>query len=249
MNNSDKQNTSFWDTDESIDRYAKMSYELSSVESTFILNATTLTKKNISKIKVLDLGCGGGRTTIPLYKMGYDIYGLDISPNLINALKKTIPTERAILGDATVLPFANDTFDIVIFSHNSIDCIYPYESRTKAIKEISRVLTNGGYFIFSTHEIGVIPYNLTVLKNIARNIKSVTRSILGKSGYYKEKMQNGHIVDLYYTNIQNTEVELTKESLTIIDHSKNTSTARNNIKKYIESVISWERYYLAKKII
>lgn len=43
-------------------------------------------EKYITKTaKILDLGCGAGRTTINMYKLGYnDIIGLDISDKFIN---------------------------------------------------------------------------------------------------------------------------------------------------------------------
>jgi 2-polyprenyl-3-methyl-5-hydroxy-6-metoxy-1,4-benzoquinol methylase len=40
------------------------------------------------KQKILDLACGYGRFTIPLAKEGYDIQGLDLSPDLLKKARE-----------------------------------------------------------------------------------------------------------------------------------------------------------------
>ncbi|MBI4448740.1 class I SAM-dependent methyltransferase [Candidatus Woesearchaeota archaeon] len=44
--------------------------------------------------KILDLACGYGRFTIPLTKRGYDVEGIDISPNLIAKARASSKKER-----------------------------------------------------------------------------------------------------------------------------------------------------------
>src|SRR6201997_972692 len=36
-------------------------------------------------MKVLDLGCGDGTTAVPAAKLGADVLGVDIAPNLVEA--------------------------------------------------------------------------------------------------------------------------------------------------------------------
>lgn len=106
--------------------------------------------------KTLDLGCGTGRTTIPIQDMGFDVVGVDISENMIKNAK-IIAKQKGLeiaynVGDATDLEFDNETFDNLIFSNQGITQIPTKNLREKALKEISRVLKKDGIFVTSTHK-------------------------------------------------------------------------------------------------
>lgn len=243
----DKQIADYWDTQESINRYAKMEYSLFDIEKTFVMRATELLGKPIKKIKVLDLGCGGGRTTIPLHVMGYDIEGIDIAENLIKALKKKKPSIKAIVGDAMDLPYKDNTFDIVLFSHNSLDCMYPYSARRKTMKEIQRVLRKGGFFIYSSHVFNFIPFDGNVLRNIIMNVHRIPSILIRGEGFYKERMGNGDIVDLYCIRKQNLEKELSRNNMKLLMHSRFIYNYSNLFETSLRAFLNWERYYLAQK--
>lgn len=107
--------------------------------------------------QILDLGCGTGRTTFPLFRLGFEnIIGVDLTPEMIQEAKNLNSNfETTIdfkIGDATNLEFGNDFFDVVIFSFNGLMSIPKYKNRLKAIAEINRVLKKGGFFIFTTHD-------------------------------------------------------------------------------------------------
>lgn len=104
---------------------------------------------------VLDLGGGTGRTTIPLHEQGYDVIGVDITPEMIENAR-SIAEERGLdtdyrVGDATDLSFDDDRFDCVMFSNQGWTQIPGHENRRQALKEIHRVLEPGGVFVFTTH--------------------------------------------------------------------------------------------------
>ena len=109
------------------------------------------------KDRILDLGCGTGRTTFALHDLGYtELTGFDLTPEMIHVAREIAKTKEIsipfIMGDACDLPFPESSFDCVLFSFNGLTTIPARERRLLAIKEIFRVLANGGLFIFTTYD-------------------------------------------------------------------------------------------------
>lgn len=124
-----------------------------------------LVKKYFHGKNVLVLGCGAGRTLIPLQRTGYEVTGIDITPKMVGAARQKIRTSlrgslsraksrdgnliKVFQMDACNLKFADNSFDIVFFPSNSMSCIYP--DIYSCVSEARRVMKPGGVFIFSTH--------------------------------------------------------------------------------------------------
>jgi len=110
--------------------------------------------------RVLDIGCGSGRTTVPLKNMGMDVTGIDLSKEMIDAAKSRFNEIDFRIMNACDLKFEPESFDYILFSFNGIDCIYPEEKRILALKEAYRVLKREGIFIFSAHNSWWLPLGL-----------------------------------------------------------------------------------------
>jgi D-alanine-D-alanine ligase len=101
---------------------------------------------------ILDLACGQGRHSIELARQGFtNITGLDRSHYLIRKAKSVIQQENLKIafkeGDARKLPFAADTFDVVMILGNSFGYFESNEDDLMILKEVFRVLKPDGTFL------------------------------------------------------------------------------------------------------
>jgi ubiquinone/menaquinone biosynthesis C-methylase UbiE len=102
-------------------------------------------------IRVLDIGCGGGRITRVLKDMGCSVTGVDVSADMVRSAQEKHSDIVFMVMDAVKLKFPDESFDDVWFSFNGLDFIFPKDSRIKALKEIYRVIKPGGKFVYSSH--------------------------------------------------------------------------------------------------
>ena len=103
-----------------------------------------------SGAKVLDIGCGTGRLTIPLQRETQaEVYGLDLSAEMLEQAqgKEGAEIVHWIIGDAQALPFLDRSFDFTFMCL----VLHHIEDKARAIEEMYRVLKPGGRsFIWTT---------------------------------------------------------------------------------------------------
>lgn len=155
--NTRKVNTEFirksFTTEKTVSDYTKAVKEIGLWESEKMM----IKKYFNPEDRILDIGCGAGRTTIGLYKLGYHlIEGLDLSEAMIvQARRISKELNYNIIfrsGDAACLGYDDENFEAVLFSFNGIMQIPGRENRIKVLKEIKRILKPKGYFLFTTHD-------------------------------------------------------------------------------------------------
>lgn len=99
--------------------------------------------------RILDLGCGRGFYLKAINQLNPELKltGLDINPEYLNAAKETIDSPRIkfIKGDATNLPFENNSFDQIIAS----EILEHIKEDERVIEEVYRVLKPGGKVIIT----------------------------------------------------------------------------------------------------
>jgi ubiquinone/menaquinone biosynthesis C-methylase UbiE len=97
-------------------------------------------KKHIKGKKALDFGCGTGRSSLFLKKIGFNTIGIDISDEMIKIAKKFDPDEDYLLikdGDFSKLP--DNSFDVV-FSSFTFDNIPTMEKKVTLFLGLAKLL-------------------------------------------------------------------------------------------------------------
>jgi SAM-dependent methyltransferase len=105
------------------------------------------------KPRILDLGCGGGRTTAVLQEITSALVGMDISRGMIDAARAAYPGIDFRVGTAEALELEDAGFDMVFVAGNSLDYIPTREGRLRALREVHRVVRPGGHFVVSHHNM------------------------------------------------------------------------------------------------
>jgi 2-polyprenyl-6-hydroxyphenyl methylase/3-demethylubiquinone-9 3-methyltransferase len=123
---------------------------------------------------ILDVGCGGGFLSNELARQGYQVTGVDVSPESLRVAKahdvtKTVKYEVA---DAFHLPYPDQSFDAV----TAMDFLEHVDRPDLVIKEFSRVLKPGGLFFFHTFNRNPISW-LIVIKLLEWFVKNTPKNM------------------------------------------------------------------------
>ncbi len=98
--------------------------------------------------RALDLGCGAGKFTFELERLGARAVGLDCSPEAIRLAREIAAAMGSaahfVMGTFAALPFAPESLDLVIFPQNIVEC--SYEEMDSIARQLGVVLRPGGRF-------------------------------------------------------------------------------------------------------
>ena len=126
--------------------------------------------------RVLDLAAGTGTSSEPYADAGIDVVACDFSLGMLKVGKRRRPDIDFIAGDATNLPFADDTFDATTISFGLRNVNEP----KKALQEMLRVTKPGGRLVIAEFSAPTVPvwrtmyteYLMRALPPIARKVAS-----------------------------------------------------------------------------
>ena len=137
-------------------RYQKKSVNLYPTE--FVLRwfkgtyPTWKMSKMVNGGKILDLGFGDGRNIQLFLDLGLDVYGAEISQNIVNNTLSTfddaLDRTKFKVGKNGELPFLNNFFDYVVACH-SLYYLSDDNTLSDNFNEVSRCMKNKAHLLFS----------------------------------------------------------------------------------------------------
>jgi SAM-dependent methyltransferase len=95
---------------------------------------------------VLDLGCGSGRHTKVLFERGWTV-GLDLSMALLKVARRESPGAPYVRADMRELPFADDSFDLVVNLFTSFGYFEDDREHARVLSRVCAVTRHGGTFV------------------------------------------------------------------------------------------------------
>jgi len=109
--------------------------------------------------RILDYGCGYGRTLAELSQAGFqNLGGVDFSAAMLARARVAVPRSALIRNDGQSLPFKDDCFDAVLLFAVLTCMAYNYDQR-QLLAEGKRVLRPGGLLYVSDLLVNNDPRN------------------------------------------------------------------------------------------
>jgi 2-polyprenyl-3-methyl-5-hydroxy-6-metoxy-1,4-benzoquinol methylase len=144
------------------------------------------------KGKILDLGCGQGRDSIPLARIGYNVTGIDNSKVGIEQMNRIAEAESLTLTGKVTDIFEFDNF--VGYDFILLDSMFHFakndrKKETDFIKRILSKIKNGCLVIFCVQDTGK---KIEILNKTIDFEKQLNRVIDTKFEYIFEDKENGH---------------------------------------------------------
>ncbi len=97
--------------------------------------------------RLLDLGCGTGEASWPLWKRVASVTFLDRSPAMLRAARNKYPKGIFVRGDAASLPFLDGEFDVIVSRGALLSQLEP-ERVQAALEHLWRILRPQGVILF-----------------------------------------------------------------------------------------------------
>lgn len=137
-------------------------------------------------VRVLELGAGTGRISIPLARDGHHVIALDAMPPMLGALEQTAARVgladriRPLHADMREIPLGDDEVDLVISPFNALMHLYRWQDLLACFREAHRVLRRDGMFAFDVQipDLEWLDWDPEARHAVTRFLHPVTREAL-----------------------------------------------------------------------
>jgi SAM-dependent methyltransferase len=143
--------TDAWKSHAMVASYATRMHENRGTNRLKNLVEVDLCREFIVGKRIVDVGVGTGRASLPLARDGYDVTGIDVSQAMLEQCKHEAGETKIELlqGDLTALPVADETFDSLV----SLNVAVHFPNWRGALREWARTVKPGGRLVFDVHSM------------------------------------------------------------------------------------------------
>lgn len=155
---------------------------------------------NFNPKTIADLGCGTGQLTSKLAECGYEMYGLDLSRDMVNVAKqKNIEKNQNVSYSVqNMIDFKLDkNVDCMIGTCDSFNYILDEEDLLKSFKNVNKFLNNNGMFIF---DMNTEHYFKETLGECTYSDVAKDSAYIVENSYDENKKINTYILNLFLEN-------------------------------------------------
>ncbi len=131
--------------------------------------------------RVLDLAAGTGTSSQPFADLGAMVVPCDFSLGMLQVGKAARPDLPFAAGDATALPFADDTFDAVTISFGLRNIVDPEQG----LREMRRVTRPGGTLLVCefSHPTWT-PFRTVYMEYLMKALPTISRAVASSPDAY-----------------------------------------------------------------
>ena len=130
---------------------------------------------------VLDLAAGTGTSSQPFADRGATVVPCDFSLGMLQVGKRARPRLPFTAGDATLLPFADDTFDAVTISFGLRNIVDP----ERGLREMLRVTRPGGRLVVCEFSSPTwTPFRTVYMEYLMKALPAISRAVSSSPDAY-----------------------------------------------------------------
>jgi demethylmenaquinone methyltransferase/2-methoxy-6-polyprenyl-1,4-benzoquinol methylase len=131
--------------------------------------------------RVLDLAAGTGTSSTPFQQAGASVVACDFSLGMLEVGHKRNPHLDFVAGDATKLPFRDESFDAVTISFG----LRNVEDTTAALRELRRVTKPGGRLLVCEFSHPTFaPFRTVYLEYLMRALPAIANKVASNPEAY-----------------------------------------------------------------